>query len=536
MTHHTIVIERIIYRVLEIAWRFRKTIIRPILVMPVLALVIGLAIPKTYQLQTTILFQEPSKINPFMEDISIGTSLKERMKSLNALLHSHHMLAGVLTDLKIINKDTDPREVAQHVDRISGTLKAELAGDDLVTISVRNHNPTQMNATLERVSRRFIEKVLTPAWTSLTNSEKFLKEELTKSHKSLTEAENALAEFKSKHSQELPMLHSSNVARLAKIQSDLADKRSTLSGAEGAAKSLEGRLVQTNPVIGRLEEKIIHYSSDLALLRSRYTNAHSKVKAAKRTLNRLQEERNRLLETDISQLDQAVQTASTNHIWNITVDDNKTQPLLVSQMEQMDLARTRITSLTEEITVLEQAEAELQEKVHNFGSVERQLLELERKTTVHRELHANMLRRSEMARVTGDLSKFEVPSRVKILDRPFKPPVRITPPLLIFVIVGAIGGLMIGCALAAILNATDTTIRYPHQLANFAGAPVLMNLGPQTSIQLFDPDEPIDNPSRFKTYANTFKHQTVKAARISTHKFSQSRKGAFSWIKKHLNR
>ncbi|MDG1286197.1 MAG: hypothetical protein P8P30_01380 [Rickettsiales bacterium] len=543
MTHHTIIVERVIYRILEVAWRCRKLIIRPMLIMPILALIVGLILPKTYEMQTTILFQEPSRINPFMDDISISTGLKERMESLNALLHSRHMLVNVLTDLGIITEDADPQDIAREVERVSSTLKATLDGDDLVTISVRHTDPETMNITLDAVARRFIEKVLTPAWTSLSNSEKFLKEEMKKSQKTLTEAENALAEFKSEHSQELPVLHASNVGRLAKIQTDLAEKRSLLSGAEGAAESLEGRLVQTNPIIGKLEEQIIHYSSELALLRARYTRAHSKVKAVQRTLKRLQEERNRMLEMDVTQLDQAVQVASTNHVWNITVDNDKSQPLLVSQMEQMDLAHTRITSLREEIIVLEQAEKELQEKVHNFGGVERQLLGLERKASVHRELHTNMMRRSEMARVTGDLSKFEVPTRVKIIDRPFQPPKRITPPLFVFAIIGTLGGLMMGCALAAMVNAADTTIRYPYQLAELAGAPVLMNLAPQPAIHLFDLEKTAATPGRFKRCFISLRSQSgnvrdwIKSAtRIPTHKLNHYVKGTFSWIRTHRYR
>lgn len=479
-------IQRIMYRVLEAGWQHWRYIAYPALILPLMALLIGFILPKTYEIQTTILFQEPSKINPFMQDISIDANIKERMSSINALLHSRHVLTNVLRDLKIIQKDHDARHVANEVDRLSSTLSAELEGDGLVTIRVRHTDPMQMSGLLEAVSRRFVEKVLAPAWVSLTNSEEFLDRELTESRKRLEKSENALADFKSKHSEELPMLHASNVARLAKIQTDLSEKRSQFSGAQGALKSLKSRLVQTNPVIGRLEEQIIRYSGELALLKARYTDQHSKVKGVQRALTRLQTERRQLLNNGPDKSNETVRNADQRGTWNVTVDNNQTQPLLVAQMEQMEMARVQVTTLEKEIGVLERAEIDLQSKVRNFGSIERTLQGLERQTKVRRDMHEQMMQRAEMASITGNLSKFEVPSRVKMIDRPFKPPYRVSPlPLPVFGLAGFFGGIMLGVGVIAMQEVANTSVRYPHQLVRLMNVPVLLSIAPQPALDLW---------------------------------------------------
>jgi hypothetical protein len=43
----------------------------------------------------SILIQEPGKLNPFLEDLTVKTNLKDRMEALRALLTSRHVLVGV---------------------------------------------------------------------------------------------------------------------------------------------------------------------------------------------------------------------------------------------------------------------------------------------------------------------------------------------------------------------------------------------------------------------------------------------------------
>ncbi len=476
--HSAIIIERLVYRVLDTAWRYRKIIMWPMLIMPVVALVIGLLMPIKYKMSLSLLLQEPARVNPFLGDLSVPTNLKERMGSLRTLLHSHHMLVNVLKDMKAIDETMPEREIMDRVDALSGALSVELAGDDLVIIEMRHTEAQAIYPTLEAVANRFVETALTPAWSSLNSSERFLQKELEEGKKRLREVEGKLADFKSQHAQELPMLHTGNVAHLAKIKSDLAEKRSELSGAKGAIGSMEQRLQQSNPVISNIEEQIIAYRSELALLKARYTDKHSKVKAAARSLRRLEAERAKLLAapTPASDIQSSMPTLY------VTVDDTKSQPLLMSQMEQMEMARTRVTQLEQEIGVLEESEVQLQEKVQNFGGVERELLQLQQDATLQREMYQELLRRAEMAKLKGALSKFEVPERIKVIDRPLKTPSRMTPPLMLFIIGGIIGGLAIGVAAATIREAADTTIRYSYQLAAITAVPVLMDIGKQDGL------------------------------------------------------
>ena len=66
------------------------------------------------------------------------------------------------------------------------------------------------------------------------------------------------------------------------------EKQTDLAGAEAAMEEFNSNLSQTNPVMGKLEERLIAIRAELSLLRSKYTEQHSKVQAALRELNRLE--------------------------------------------------------------------------------------------------------------------------------------------------------------------------------------------------------------------------------------------------------
>ena len=467
-------IERIIYHALSAIWRQRKVILIPTLIFPFLGLIVGVVTPKKYESSTTILVQETSRINPFLEDLSISTHLKERMESLNVLLHSRHVLLGVLGDLGEIDEDSNPRVIVDKLDELSRSVSANLMGKELVEIKLRSTNPENMDKKLDIISKRFVEKVLAPSWSSLNSSEKFLSAELERNRESLSESEKSLAEFKSRHSEELPELHASNVERLSKVQSELSTKRGEYAGAKAALESLQSRLIHSNPTVGKLEEKIIKLSGDLALLRARYTEQHSKVQAAARAIQNLQEERTQMLaktkDTDIEQL------------WNVAStmfsEGSDKQPLLTSQMESIEKIRAKISSLENEIKKLEESEINLRKKVNNFGSIEKELMELQRDSSVKREVYESMLKRSEMARVTSELGKFEVPDRIKVIDDPTMPPLIVTFPLIVFVLAGVIGGIAMGIGMAVMIESADNTIRYSQQLVMLTNQPVLFRVEP----------------------------------------------------------
>ena len=459
------------YRIIAGAWRQRYALLIPALILPFAGLLIANMNARYYTAHTSLLIQETANMNPFLQDFAVSAMLKERLATIKTLLHSRHILARVAEDQGLIDEDTPPQQRDRIVARLSKALKVSMPGKDLIRIDYRATRAERMKETLESVSNHFIEQLLAPERSSMKGSTRFLEQQLAQRRIDLESAETSLADFKDRYLTDLPELQAGNIARFAQLKQTLAEKQAAMAGASKSLGSLDAQLSKTNPVVGRLEEQIVRLKGDLAMLRSRYTDNHSKIQAVLRELRSLESERQKnLLEKP--------QDIDTGKLWQIASsvdssgDTGKRQPLLISQLESLQASRNSVEGLEEEINSLKAMIAELEKNLSGYGDLERSLIKLQRDLDVKRELYDELLKRYEMARITGSLSLFEQSGRVKIIDEPYTPAMPSNFPAPIFVLAGLVGGLLLGIGLAILLNFFDTGVRYRSDLESIAGAPV----------------------------------------------------------------
>lgn len=462
------------FRILSGSWRRRYVIVLPIIILPLLGLMVGMFSPKHYSSHTSMLIQETAKMNPFLEDLAVSSMLKERMAALQTLLHSRHILGAVAEERHYITADTSAEEYDNVIVKLSQDLSVKLAGKDLIRIDLKSRQPDGMKETLDTVSRHFIEQLLAPERSSMKGSSLFLAEQLQSRRLDLDRSELSLAEFKDEHSDELPELHLANVTRRAQLKQRLSERQAELAGATKSLGSLDNQLSKTNPIVGKIEEQIIKIRGDLALWKTRYTDSHSKIQGAMRELRRLENERQHTF-------DSTKHLINTDQLWDIATStsvnqDNEVQPLLISQLTNLQLAQSKVESLKAEIMSLKGMIDELKQQTKDFGNHERELNKLERDLEVKRELYKDLLQRHEMARVTGSLSIFEQENRVKIIDMPYTPVNPSNPPIYLFIIAGLIGGLFLGSGFALMLEITDTSLRRCDQLQALTNVDVISRI------------------------------------------------------------
>lgn len=453
------------------AWRRRYVIAVPVLLFPIIGYIIGKTTPRYYDSHTSMLIQETAKMNPFLEDLAVSTMLKDRLDALKTLLHSRHILASVAKERGLIPEHPTPAELDYVIGELSSSLKVTKLGRDLLKIEYRSSTSEGMEETLEAVSVHFVEQLLAPERSSMVDSQNFLATNIKYRQEELDKAEANLADFKSKNGSLLPEMQLEALGRLAKLKQRLFERQAEYAGATKTLGSLDVQLSKTNPVVGKIEEQIIRIRSDLTLLRAKYTDSHSKVQAKIRNLRRLEVERNILLEQTQPTLDSA-------QLWDIASSSSlenhgENQPVLISQLGDLQKARSNVDSLSEEIKTIQIMISDLEVLTSSFGENEKQLLNLQRDLALKRQLYDNLLERFEMARLTSSLGVFEQEKRVKVIDRPYTPSAPSNLPPIVFLIAGIIGGLGMGAGIALMLELTDTAIRRRDEVEKITGKPVL---------------------------------------------------------------
>lgn len=460
---------------LQTFWHRRYVIMLVLILLPIFGFGIGILRPKNYQSSMTILVQETAKHNPFLEDFAVDTRLKDRIAALEALLHSRHVLLGVAVDLNWIEKDTSQKDREDIIGVLSKALKLQLIGDELVVLEYEQSVVENIENILLAVAQRFMEKVLAPERSSIVNSVKFLEKQIKESSAALIHADDALEEFMSKHAGSLPDLHSGNVKRLSELALLLSEKRAALDGAKARYDAQIARLSQTNPVVNHIETELVSLSAELAALRSRYTDEHSDVQSMKRKLERLTIERSNLLASSPSLSKEEIEMTWTAAARSLPPNSGM-EYLLMSQIEQLQESKNQISELERQMPGLQREIQHLGRIVKGFGAVEKQLRQLKSSALIKRQIHEGLSKRAEMARMTGELGKFEAPERVKIIDQPSVPVQPNGFPALVYAIFGLISSIILSVGIVAIEEISNTTIRTQAALFQLSGLPVLARI------------------------------------------------------------
>ncbi|MFC6439290.1 GumC family protein [Pseudobowmanella zhangzhouensis] len=455
------------------AWRRRYALVLPILLMPILGAVASLFAPKSYETSTTILIEEAARHNPFLEDMTVATNLKKRMTAVNALLHSNHILTDVAQRTGLIKEGMEDRAIREALNHLSKSLQADLVGEDLIKLTYKAPHPDGMAELLQLVSLRFVERIIAPQRTTIFRSEEFLKKELADRLALLQEAETQVATYKSEHLNELPNLFSNNIQRLSDLKELRATRMRELSSARATQEGLRQQLSQTNPIVGKIEESIVTVLSDLAILRSRYTDEHSRIQALLHRLDTLQAERAKLVADNGS-----LQNTDIESLWNLISSqaispDDSTHTLLISQLQTLQNNINQVNGLGREVESLDREILALETSMSSVSVHEQRLTELERDLAINRKIYNELQERYQKAKVTGALGRWEENERVKLIDPPSTPTVPTNLPLALFIIAGLAGGIVLGAGIALCLELLDSTIRYRRTVEQQLQLPVI---------------------------------------------------------------
>jgi len=465
-------IKRLIYLGLYALYTRIKLFIIPFCIVPLVVIFMGLTAQKQYTNHATILIEESALLNPYLDDLSFSFQLSDRMAALRTLVISRKVLIAVAKETNLIAEDATPKQVEEIHQKLSKALSLSLIGDELVRINFIWHDQSQMKPVLEKVVEKFIERLLAPTKASLDTSEQFFFQQLEGLRQELEVSEESLAKFKSQNSNTLPTVLHSNRETFDKLLSEKQQKLIALSGAKAKLNALKNKVGQANPILGKLEEKIIRTESELSLLRTRYTDKHSKVIEKTRTLKNLKARQQSLLESsedlDTSNLDQLWQMVNT-----LPSGENKESSVLVSQLLALEEAKNSLLQQEQEFAMLEEQVKEVSERLLITSDVEKRLRKLERDYEVKQSLYKDMLSRYEMAKVTGKLVKYEGPDKVKTIERAYSPTQPINTSLVMTIVIGVVLGMFTGGASVFVASLCDSHLKDIQTIEKLSNAHVV---------------------------------------------------------------
>jgi uncharacterized protein involved in exopolysaccharide biosynthesis len=464
---------RLVYLSLDVFYKRIRVFLVPFIILPIFTIGLSMMGTKQYVNHATILIEESALLNPFLDDLSFSFELNERIDALRTLVISRKVLRRIALENGLFTEDSSSFKQEAIQQKLSESISITLVGDELIKVHFKWDKPAQMKVILESIVEEVIKRLLAPTKTSLDTSELFFAEQLDVLRIELESAETLLADYKAMNSAVLPQLFTTNRETLEDIEKQKQMKLVEFSGVKARLESLSAKLGKANPVLGLLEEKIVRIESKLALLRTRYTEKHSRIKSLVRESSKLREKQQEIMESNTT-----LDGVDMESLWQIAnampvgVEAGE-QSLLVSQIAALQEANNQYAQVKQEMDMLQSQADMLSGRLAQTSEVEKHLYKLQRDYDVKADLYKEMLSRYEMAKVTGKLVRYEGPDKIKQIERAYSPTQPIGTPLSITIILGVVLGLLSGIGFVFIAAILDNRLRDLRSIEKLIAQPIL---------------------------------------------------------------
>jgi len=350
-----------------------------------------------------------------------------------------------------------------------GTIEVKpIRGTDFLVITARDVDPlraAQMaNITSEEFANYFAEVNAAGAKMERT----FIAGQLKEAQTRLAGAEQALLEFKQRSGIVAPREHVTwTVQRMLDLQSSAEAARLEGQIAQTRAGFIRSRInaqpemrrasvsVSTDPVFGRLRDTLTALELELASMRQVYTDQHPKVKAV---LGRIADTRSRMTKV-------AERAVSGESLGVNPIRENLIGTMIDSEVNAA-AAQARAAGTTA-------IAKRMEERVNSFPKDEATFARLDRDVRLGEQLFMRLSSLHQEAMIRENRAATSGQAAIMVID-PATAPVRPTPKQ-VPVRAGMAGmlGLVLGSALALLIESLDTRVRTSREAEATYGLPVL---------------------------------------------------------------
>jgi polysaccharide chain length determinant protein (PEP-CTERM system associated) len=427
--------------------------------------------PRQYKASTLVLVS-PQRIPEAFVQATVTSKVEERLQSIAQEVLSRTRLEQIINDLKLYQKERKSLSREEVVELMQKNIKIELPtkkeeSKGFFTISYIGRDPNIVTTVANRLASQFIEENLKLREQQAAGTTEFLAIELTTAKAKLDQLETAVTQYKRQHMGELPEQRDSNIKILEQlqnqyqrvgenlraaqdrklfIQKQLTDMELTIGAQEMAANEKEGMLssgTATNPQkkmasSSPVAERKGYYESQresltrlLEELRTKYTENHPDVIAARKKLADLEDKKDEPIKTEVK-----IEAEPKPY-------DVKKEPRYKGLNNQLELTDMEIVRLREDERNIIGQIGKYRARIEQTPAREQDMASLLREHQSTKETYERLLKKSQDAQQAENLEKRQKGEQFRIIDpartpeKPFSPDI---PRILLIGLLAGIGG------------------------------------------------------------------------------------------------
>lgn len=395
---------------LEEARRRKVAITATFVAIALLTPIAGLVlIPKHYTSSITILAQQSDIIEPLLEGRAVPTGVTDRAGMARQVIFSRKVMNEVLETGGWLNDNPSPREKETLQEDIHGRIAVTSPRQDLVTIAYTDGDADRAFRVTERLGQLFMAETLATKERESREAFEFIESRVADYHAKLIAAESALQAYRSQNADAQPGSVADTTARISSLRGQFEQARMSLIEEQSRVELLRSQLsgessvtaVVTRDSLQRAQLQELQSQLDTLLLT--YTEQYPDVVRIRHQIADIQ----RAMEQ------QAQDPSPISSAFGNAAQLNPHFQELRTQLSEAQRGAAAIASRSGMLNNLLTAELERSRRI---AASESALAELTRDYEVNREIHQDLLRRRENARVSMDLDREQRGLTLRVQD------------------------------------------------------------------------------------------------------------------------
>lgn len=429
--------------------------------------------PDRYESSARIYVDTTSLMGPLLQGIAIQDDLSNQLRVMQATLLSRPNLLKVAHSVDLALEAENEQQLEGIVEGLQQRTAISMAGSELFRVSHVHSDPQLARDVVQALLTIFVESNLGENRAEMESARAFIGTQVAAYEERLREAEQEMAEFRAEHSDVLSP-SGSFASRLESAREDVKNAALELEDLKEQRDRLVARLQETPQFLefsaaqatatGSGLSRIQELQNELDQKRTIFSSSHPDIIALERQLNAAMERR------DGASADAAVDAASAGP---------GSDQLQVPNPLHEEISK-RVLDLEAQVSTGERrlaAARETQERLRQVASaapqLEAQMADMNRDYEILKRNHAQLLDRSESARISQDARVDAESIRFRIVEPPEVPLTATGPNRMLFLVVVLIGSIGGGLGIGFILSETEQTFATPQNVREAFGLPVL---------------------------------------------------------------
>lgn len=470
---------------LQIAWRRRHVVLVPLVVLSVGSAVWSMRMPNRYRSQATVLVI-PGQVPTTLVRPTITQSLQERLNLMKQQILSRVRLEAMIQELNLYPQERKRLLIEQVVEQMQRDIDVTVpkVGRKQVpgyfTVSYDSESPESALLVAERVASLFVRENLVGRGVQADATSQFLQSQVDDALRKLQDHDTKLEAFRRANAGRMPDEVKTNLQMMDSVRQELQAQTDGMNRDRDRQIALE-RTIADEAALGPISSSKGHAGTPenqtaaqqlaaekaaLATLSLRLKDDHPDVRSA----------RSRIAELEKKAAAEALQQPVSDGVSATPVltrsDADRTLRLSKLRTEYDGLGRA-IEIRRAKIDQAQNQLADYQRRIQQAPRLESQMSELMRDYDSLKTTYDGLLRKAQDAKVAANLEQRQVGEQFRVGDPARRPERPHSPNRLRMNLIGALAGLCLGLAMAALLEYRDTSLRTEHDVLVALSLPVV---------------------------------------------------------------